>query len=86
MTFKVELLKLDQISEQERGWYGNYHKYATFLRVSYNGELLYLECDKMEPEDTIFCRDLSWVPKVIRHAYELGLQDGKNEQSSNKTS
>lgn len=48
------------------------------LVVKHNGETILEASDSMEPEDVSFSRDLSWVPKIILKAYELGLKDGQS--------
>lgn len=48
---------------------------ANYLKVSHNGKVLLLESDAMEPEDSIFHRDLSWVGDAIFMAYKLGCNE-----------
>ena len=54
--------------------------YCTYLIVLYNGKEIRRHSDGMEPEDTVFYRDLSWVPEAILEAYELGKKE-KIEES-----
>lgn len=51
---------------------GSGKEYAGYLRVIYNGETILFKSDAMEPEDVRFYRDLSWIPSIIRIAYEFG--------------
>jgi hypothetical protein len=46
------------------------------LVVLHNGEEIRRESDRMEPEDVMFFRSLSWVEGAIKEAYELGKEDG----------
>lgn len=62
--FEVALVKIDDEVNQE-------------LHVLRNGEVVRLECDRMEPEDNLFYRDWKWVPDAIREAYAYGLEDGR---------
>ena len=68
-----ELTKEEQenVSNNGRG-----KEHASYIRVSHNGKILLLESDAMEPEDTCFFRDLSWVQEIILKSYELGRIDG----------
>ena len=50
--------------------------YCNELIVSHNGKEIRWEHDGMEPEDTTFTRDLSWVADAIEEAYVLGCEDG----------
>ena len=45
---------------------------ANYLKVTHNDEVILLESDAMEKEDVCFTRDLSWIPEIIKRAYELG--------------
>lgn len=49
--------------------------YGHDLVVLHNGEEIRRHSDKMEPEDAMFYRDLSWVEEAILEAYELGKKD-----------
>ena len=54
---------------------GNGKEYAGYLRVTHDGQTILLESDAMEPEDAMFCRDLSWILDIIEKAYEIGKVD-----------
>lgn len=62
----------EELKEDADGW-----GYKRFVVVTHNGKVLEWHSDGMEPEDCTFGRDLRWVPILIRKAYELGLEDGK---------
>ncbi len=53
-------------------------KYAGYIRVNHNGKTLILESDAMEPEDAMFCRDLSWIAGALKKCYEIGKEEGKS--------
>jgi hypothetical protein len=81
---KVELQDFDALTDAEKMGASNNgcgREWANYLRVTHNGETLFLENDAMEPEDIRFTRDLSWVRDAILKAYELGRVDatGVNE-------
>jgi len=81
--FKVQLQEFSQLSEAEKTGAsdnGNGKEWANYVRVTHNGETLYLESDAIEPEDKSFGRDLNWVLGAIRKAYELGCSDSAGEQ------
>lgn len=76
--FKVELQFFDDLSADEKLYAsdnGSGKEYASYVRVTHNGETIYLESDACEPEDKGFSRDLNWVVDAIRKAYELGMAD-----------
>lgn len=76
LTVKVETFK--DLSDEEKASVpenGSGSEYAGYLRVEHNGETILLESDAMEPEDAIFYRDLSWVARAIRTAYQIGLSE-----------
>ena len=74
---KTKILHYDNLPEdiKKRYPYGNYD---CFLLVYHKDKLISVQCDGMEPEDTIFYRDLSWIPELIEEAYKLGLKDGNS--------
>lgn len=51
--------------------------YTTYLLVYHNDKLVRCESDSMEPEDTVFYRDLAWVSSAIIEAYHMGQEDAK---------
>lgn len=76
--FKVELQDFEALTPVEREGASNngYGKeYANYIRVTHNGETLYLESDACEPEDKTFGRDLAWIVDAIQKAYEIGVAD-----------
>jgi hypothetical protein len=54
-------------------------KYAYYLVISHNGEILRVESDPMEPEDAIFPRDLYWIKLELERAYRLGYEDAMGD-------
>lgn len=70
---KVEVQRFEQLSAAEQEDFGRDE--CGYLRMSHNDETVFLQSDGMEPEDAYFHRDLAWVARVIRQAYELGLAD-----------
>lgn len=76
--FKVEIQQYNQLTQDEQAYAsenGSGKEYASYLRIIHNGKSVLLESDAMEPEDCRFYRDLGWVAKAIRDAYELGKSD-----------
>jgi len=72
---EVKYEKFEDLTPEEKNNVpnnGSGKEYACYLRVRHNGETILLESDAMEPEDTVFYRDLSWIPGIIKKAYELG--------------
>ena len=51
---------------------GSGKEYASYLKITLGGAVVAIHSDAMEPEDCVFCRDLSWVKGAIKQAYELG--------------
>lgn len=44
-------------------------------RLTHGGKTVAIYSDAMEPEDAVFYRDLNWISKAIKEAYELGKRD-----------
>ena len=79
MSLTVEILDYDQLTEEAQRRQPNNgagKEYAEYLHIRHNGETVGLYSSAMEPEDVLFCRDLSWVVSAICEAYSLGLKDG----------
>jgi hypothetical protein len=75
--FSVRLVSYDDLSPIEQSGASNNgvgKEWANYIRVSYEGETLFLENDACEPEDARFSRDYSWILRAISSAYELGLK------------
>ena len=49
----------------------------TELVVIHDGEEIYRERDRGEPEDNSFYRDWEWVGPALEDAYRMGFKDGK---------
>lgn len=56
---------------------GNGKEYATYIRVKDGEHTIELLSDAVEPEDATFNRDFRDVAAVIKHAYRIGVRDGK---------
>lgn len=75
---EVVLEDYDKLSDEEKEHCSNNgsgKEYASYIRIIHNGETILLESDAMEPEDTIFYRDLNWIIPTLRKCYELGKID-----------
>lgn len=75
----IELLKYEDLEEDEKLGVSNNgcgKEYATYIKITHNGETICLESDAMEREDAMFCRDLYWIVDMFKMCYELGKQDG----------
>ena len=75
---KVIIQRFNELTEDEQdvasdNGYGK--EYAGYIRVTHNEKTILLVNDAMEKEDTMFSRDLSWIPGIIRKAYDLGKSD-----------
>jgi hypothetical protein len=76
--FKVEVHSFDRLTTAEAeaaSDNGCGKEYATYIRVTHNGETLFLESDACEPEDKTFGRDLNWIVSALLLAYKLGRRD-----------
>lgn len=51
------------------------HDCSTFMIVTHNEENIIVINDYMEPEDSTFRRDLSWIPELLNAVYLLGKGD-----------
>lgn len=75
MALTVETLHFDDLPTDARDGVSNNgcgKEYATYIRVSHDGEVIFLESDAMEPEDARFSRDLKWVKDALVRCYEIG--------------
>lgn len=75
---KTEQLTYSDLTQEEKDEASNNgsgKEYASYLRISHNGETIALESDAMEPEDCRFYRDLSWIEPLIHKAFTLGKQE-----------
>lgn len=71
----VEIISFEELPSGEENFVSNNgcgKEYANYLIVRYNGKIIRLESNAMEPEDVSFYRDLKWVKDAIEEAYELG--------------
>lgn len=77
--FRVQVQDYESLSPEEQmaaSDNGHGKEWANYIRVTHNGQTLYLENDAIEPEDKSFRRDLNWIVDAILKAYELGRIDG----------
>ena len=82
MMLEARIESYEQLIKEEQENVSNNgcgKEYASYIRVLHNGKTVLLESDAMEPEDAIFCRDLSWIQEIILQSYKLGKIDGKIE-------
>ena len=69
---KVEIKAWYELSKEEREE-DPYGADSNYLVVTDDdGNVVRKESDRMEPEDAVFYRDLSWIVDAIEQAYELG--------------
>lgn len=77
---EVDLVQYEHLTEDEKMIQpnnGNGKEYATYIKMSRNGESLMILSDAVEPEDATFSRDFSEVIDAIELAYEIGKQVGR---------
>jgi len=71
----IKKLCYDELPESEKknvSNNGSGAEYAEYLLIYQDEKLIRIFSDAMEPEDAIFCRDLSWISDIIKLAYEIG--------------
>lgn len=81
--YKATLVDFDNLTEEEKKFQpenGHGAESATYIKILHNNKVLSIESDAMEPEDSYFFRDLSWIPNALEKAYQLGYEDAKDEQ------
>lgn len=49
------------------------------LIIFHNGEEIFSESDRMDPEDATFGRSLQWIAPLLEKVYKLGFNDGYDE-------
>ncbi|MCP8305329.1 MAG: hypothetical protein H3Z50_07705 [archaeon] len=72
----VDILEYNELTEEQKEVVSNNgvgKKNASYLCVSYDGTVIALESDAMEPEDATFYRDLSWIRDLLLDCYNFGL-------------
>ena len=63
---------------------GSGREYATYLLLFNNeGSFIEMFSDAMEPEDTRFSRNLSWIQDAILEAYQRGREDADKYKYGN---
>lgn len=68
------MLKIEYIDNDYSLWRGN----SSDLVVIHNGNQIARHTDRMEPEDVMWSRDLSWIKPLLEKVYQLGIQDEKD--------
>jgi len=56
---------------------GSGKEYASYIKITNDGETLMILSDAVEPEDATFVRDFSDVFDALELVYEQGLKDSK---------
>jgi hypothetical protein len=85
--FEVKMLSYDELTKEEQeDQYHDPYDSVNYIRVKHEGKVILLESDQMEPEDTKFYRDLSWIPGIIEKAYKLGRLDWMAEEAKDAKS
>jgi|WetSurSiteA1Bulk_404760.scaffolds.fasta_scaffold16053_3 hypothetical protein len=52
--------------------------FGDFLRIDFeDGTKPEVFISAREPEDVLFCRDLDWIPRMLRKAFEAGKRSNK---------
>ena len=70
-TISFEDLTPEQASEVSGNGAGK--EYATYIKATHLGKVLWIQSDAMESEDATFGRDLSWIRSALNQAYNIGL-------------
>jgi hypothetical protein len=76
---KVTVIDYKDLPEEEKDNQpdnGSGKEYASYLKVEIPGKSPVYYSDAMEPEDTRFYRDLSWVKDALLAAYQAGKESG----------
>jgi len=79
-SFNVTLEEFDDLSNEEKQCVSDegYGKdCANYIRINHNGKTILLESDAIELKNKTFHRDLSWITKWLKKAYELGKEDAR---------
>lgn len=79
---EIKNLRYKDLSEDEKENVpnnGSGKEYAGYIKILHDGRTLYLASDAMEKEDTLFCRDLSWIQEMLEKCYQLGVLDGSKD-------
>jgi hypothetical protein len=61
----------DDIKEIKEPPYSKWDMYG-YLVIRWDDGVIQVEDDHMEPEDTMFYRDLRWIKPALEEAYEAG--------------
>ncbi len=79
-SFNVTLEEFEDLSNEEKQCVSDegYGKdCANYIRINHNGKTILLESDAIELKNKTFRRDLSWITKWLKKAYELGKEDAR---------
>ncbi len=77
---KIERVYYDDLTDEEKEDQpnnGSGKEYASYIKITNDGETLMILSDAVEPEDATFVRDFSDVFDALELVYEQGLKDSK---------
>lgn len=77
---EVKYLNYNDLTKEEKEDVpnnGTGKEYAGYIKVIWNGKMVLLKGDAMEPEDTSFRRDLNWIIDALKNCYLFGREDGE---------
>ncbi len=77
---KIERVYYDDLTDEEKEDQpnnGSGKEYASYIKITNNGETLMILSDAVEPEDATFVRDFSDVLDALELVYEQGLKDSE---------
>lgn len=75
--FKIHILPYRELPDEVKSQLCG-DSYGEYILIYHKDKLIFWKSDDIEPEDARFCRDLSWIPEMIKKAYKLGLKDGNS--------
>lgn len=77
-VFEAKIIGYDDLPEDRKkdtSDNGCGKEWANYLRVTFNGEIVCIYSDAMEPEDASFSRDLSWIVSALEVAFDIGRRE-----------
>lgn len=77
---EVKIYPSDELPEEYKDDFQHLEDHNNLMVIERNGESIFATADNFEPEDTLFYRDLSFVPEQIEKAYRAGMEDGHKEE------
>jgi hypothetical protein len=75
--FEVKIMDWDDLPEEIRQDWSSDDEGEQYMLIFRNDELTHVFRDRLECEDVRYCRDLEYVPRIIKWAYKCGLEDGR---------